>query len=453
MADKKLTVQVDTLYMLRWTVPDISVTNKFVNPNKSFKAFPDPDPPKSGQTPEDVEITVTKKLKGESKHTPDPFRKNRTAPFVAKTTVTNEKQQKVPVKVFSAVFTARKEGEFIFTVAVPSQNKSDTQTMTVVPKKKRYDTIQEVIDDPKAVRRQAVLAAIAKFFPAFNNSSGLVKGTDSGHLDQGPWVGNYEFNTDQVATSCTVVNPKMMDTSSPAKNNETRWSFNAGPEADVPLDANGKPKPDPRPFKDRGNKAWTFCNKDTIPSVGDTYIVLNKYKQPIYGHVGIILEVPPSGNGLWVTADGGQGAKKAKQQLGIIVPRWGLMGAMLPLGGDPPKNPYPEMKPEDEAGPFLGGGGAGDVKPNKDVPVPAQHDDVAGMQKKISYKVSQGVAGGSNPRRMHGFVDVDSDKLVFDVDGKPTNPAHIKACEDLRDKVQKVIDAYLDGRTLGTPGT
>jgi hypothetical protein len=258
-------------------------------------------------------------------------------------------------------------------------------------------------------------------------------------------VADYAFDLSGNDTSCTTVNPLMMNKSSPAKNDETHWSFNAGPEGD-------SKKNDPTPFKDRGSKAWVFCNKDNLPSVGDTYIVLNKYKVPVYGHVGIVLEVPPSGNGLWITADGGQGSKKGGQQLGIIVPRWGLMGAMLPFRGHP-EGVYPEMRPEDEAGPFLGGGGVGDVLPNDKVPVPKQHDDVPGMIKKIVYKVSTGKAGLSNPRRMHGFVDVDSDKMSFDVDGQPTDAAHIAKCKVLQAKVERVIAAYLSGRTIGAPGT
>src|SRR5687768_12438448 len=216
MADKELTVQQDSLYMLRWTVPDTTVTNKFVDPDGTSQPFPHPDPAKAGETPADVEITV-KKGKNEASARPDTFRKNRAAPFVAKTT-----KDKKPAKQFSAVFMARDEGVYLFNVAVKAENKSITHKMTVVPKKKRYNTIEEVIKDTNAVRRQAVLAAIANFFPAFNIGSGLVKGKDSGHLDQGEWVGQYPYNLNDNTTSCTTVNPMMMNDQNPAANSEKR---------------------------------------------------------------------------------------------------------------------------------------------------------------------------------------------------------------------------------------
>ena len=87
MADQDLTVRQDSVYMLRWTTPDTQITNSFVDPDGTSKDFPDPDPPKAGATPEQVKITV-KKGKDEASAQPDPFRKSRTPPFVAKKTVT-----------------------------------------------------------------------------------------------------------------------------------------------------------------------------------------------------------------------------------------------------------------------------------------------------------------------------------------------------------------------------
>ena len=132
------------------------------------------------------------------------------------------------------------------------------------PGKKAYRTIQEVMSDPAAVRRQAVLASVADFFPAFNTypanpacEAKLKVGSDSGVLDQGPWMRSYGFNGCGVDTSCTTVNPAVM-TAPVCRNNSTKWSFNAGPAV------KGGPNP-----------AWVRCDKDHIPSVGDTYIVLN----------------------------------------------------------------------------------------------------------------------------------------------------------------------------------
>lgn len=58
-----------------------------------------------------------------------------------------------------------------------------------------------------------------------------------------------------------------------------------------------------------------------------------------------------------------------------------------------------------------------------------------------------------NPRRIHGFVDSASDKLNFDVDKEARNSDHIKKCEGLKVKVDAVIAAYLDGRTIQAKGT
>jgi hypothetical protein len=125
------------------------------------------------------------------------------------------------------------------------------------------------------------------------------------------------------------------------------------------------------------------------------------------------------------------------------------MGAMLPDGGNPP-GAYREMKPQSNAGPFLGGGYGGDV--HLDASVPARHDDVPRMIERIVFKPSQGVAGMCNPRRMDGFVDIDSPNLRFDVDGQPIDPDNYAKCKLLQAKVDRVIAAYLAGRTLSGLG-
>ncbi len=441
MAEAELITRVGGVFMLKWTVPDTPVVNKFIDPDGTSQDFPDDGGATDGAPPSIVEITV-KRGTTEADVVPDRFRKNRTPPLVAKTTIEGAKGEKRPAKVFTAIFRAREEGVFLFEVAVKSEGKSITQKMVV---KRRYNTIQEVIDDPTARRRQAILANIADFFPAFNThptkghgaGGGVAVDKDSGHLDQGPWKTSYPFDGLGPATSCTDVNPKMM--TKLAQNDETRWAFGAGPAADP---GDGRPGP-------RGNRAWVFANKDTLPSVGDTYIVLNKFKDKIYGHVGIVLEVPPSGNGLWITADGGQGARP--QQLALIVPRLGIMAAHLPVGGRAPNERVPEMKPEPDGAPFLAGGGTADV--NHDAPMPARHDDIPGMIARIRFKRSEGIAGPMNPRRLEGFVDVDSEKLSFLVDGDTSNEKLIEKCKVLQAKVEKVAAAYMAGRTIGAPGT
>lgn len=147
MADKELTVEVGSIYMLRWTVANAPVTNKFMNPDGTSVDFPHPDPaPKGSPAPTDVGIYVVKKIPGDPTPKWDQFKKNRTAPFVARTTIRTKRHGRAPAKVFSATFKAREVGEFFFTVDVVSENKSITQTMNVTPAKKRYRTIQEVID-------------------------------------------------------------------------------------------------------------------------------------------------------------------------------------------------------------------------------------------------------------------------------------------------------------------
>lgn len=299
-----------------------------------------------------------------------------------------------------------------------------------------YRTIQDVINDTAAVRRQAVLASVADFFPAFNvyppnprNGAGLVVGRDSGILDQGPWLRTYQFNGRAVATSCTTVNPAVM-TASVCRNDSNKWSFNAGPAV----------KSGPSP-------AWVPCDKDHLPNVGDTYIVLNGWKG-YYGHVGIVLHVPPNGNGLWITADGGQGGKP--QQLAFLVPRWGLMGAVLPSRGSP-SGSYPRMRPESDAGPFLSGATRGDIRTS--ARVPGQNDDVAGIISRLIFHFGPQPHSVSNPRRLEGYVDIDHRALSFAIDGQNASPAILSKCRTLQAKVNRVIVACLRGDIVGGAGT
>jgi hypothetical protein len=316
---------------------------------------------------------------------------------------------------------------------------SSHQPAAAPPPRRIHRTIQDVLDDPAALRRQAVLATISDFFPAYNVGSGAPRfriGQDTGQLDQGPWVQNYLFPGTSADTSCTTVNPGVMGVLphivpySYARNDSIRWGFNAGPTRGS-----------------TGNPAWRFCNSRTLPRVGDTYIVLNAFQDRYFGHVGIVLEVPPSGNGLWVTADGGQ--QKRPAQHALIVPRWGLMGAVLPAGGDPP-GVYRAMQPENDAGPFLGGGYASDV--HSDAPLPGRHDDVPRMIRRIAFRPKK-TESVPNPRRMDGFVDIDSPALRFEVDDKPMEVDHWAKTRLLKAKVDRVIAAYLAGGTLSGVGT
>ena len=254
-------------------------------------------------------------------------------------------------------------------------------------------------------------------------------GQDSGILNQGPWVKAYSFPPKTKGTSCTVVNPFIMK-SGKAVNSTIRWSFNVGP-AHPP-----------------GNVAWYYASKDYVPSVGDTYIVLNPYRQPSYGHVGIVLHVPPDGNGLWITADGGQGGKP--RQLAILVPRWGIMGKHLPKTGAPP-GAYKDMVDEPDGGPFLAGATAGDLHTAAKIPADG---DIQGIIDRIVFRQTFKEEEVSCPRRMEGFADVDHPRLSFpQVDGKPPDDKLLAACTDLQGKVNAVIAAYRAGGIIGGTGT
>jgi hypothetical protein len=432
MASDALIVKEGTVYKLRWTVFDTQVINSFVGPTERHD-FPHPDPRRPDELPALVAITV-EKGPNENELEPDNFRKNRTPPVLEGKTEKTVEGQTVPAKIFSATFVAGEPGVYVFSVTHWPEEKTITHKMIVKP---FYRTIEQVIkadDDPEVRRRRAVLARIAEFFPAFNthatHGANRVKDTDSGILDQGKWVATYDYDG-SGPTSCTTVNPTHV--MSHVKNETSKWAFHAGPEQ----------KPGPNP-------AWVDADKDHIPQVGDTYLVRNALTFG-YGHVGIVLHVPPRENGLWVTADGGQGGRP--EQLAILVPRWGIMGAHLPATGRPPGH-YPALKPEPNAGPFLSGATASDIDTTADKP--EQDDDIPGMIGRIKFYKTPTPDGAkpSCPRRLAGFVDLASDKLSFEVDGQPENPEHKAKCEDLKKKVDAVIKAFVkEGRIIGGTGS
>ena len=198
-----------------------------------------------------------------------------------------------------------------------------------------------------------------------------------------------------------------------------------------------------------GNPAWVFCDKDHLPSVGDTYIVLNPFTAKQYGHVGIVLHVPPNGHGLWVMADGGQGGRP--DQLAILVPRWGLMASELPAGGRP-KGIYPDMTPEPDGGPFLSGATQGDL--DLKAPNPKDDEDGAGIINRIQFRPTKPDHLTSCPRRLEGYVDVVHPVLKFtNVDGKPSTADVMTKCGELKTKVQNVIASFRGGAFVGGTGT
>jgi hypothetical protein len=336
---------------------------------------------------------------------------------------------------FSAIFQTDEPAVYVFTLSGLPNGKTFTEQITVTAStRKTYRTIADVLDDPKAVRRRAMLASIARYFPAFNtfktgddnvvHAANFNIGDDTGIMNQGKWVHSFAFDGLGSGTSCTTVNPGVVG-APVAKNDSAHWAFDAGPEV----------KPGPNP-------GWTVADKDHIPNVGDVYILRNLAYG--YGHTGFVLHVPQNGNGLWVTADGGQG--KRPQQLAIFIPRWGLMGAMLPQGGNG-KDSYPDLKPDDNGPPWLSGA-TGEVI-HADAPVPQQENDVAGMIKRVRFMPTSDAAKPSNPRRIAGFVDVDSPKLKFETDGKQSPQDVIDACKLLQGKVNDVIASCLRGNLVG----
>lgn len=477
-----LTVTQDEVYELEWTVPDVPVVNVFIDPDGAEQSFADPDPVPSGRTPARIEIRSEYGANAGHMH-PTPFRKNRTPP--SKKEILIDIPVETTLKVFSARFRARWPGVYRFEVKGGPDNATWIQTMTVKRIPKRYNTIADVINDPAAVRRQAILASIYDYMPSFNygdnpkgQPSGLfVNKTDVGSLDMGKFVHKYYFHGEVVkdasgkiishpGTSCTTVNPGVMAKPDKktrallaqgkakgyqAANDSKRWAFDAGPS----YTKKGKRIPNTE------NPAWVDASATAMPNVGDTYIVLNGYTM-YNGHVGIVVHRPASGNGLWVTADGGQSGPLPKQ-LAIFVPRWGLMGAHLPdkgvVAGVPTtpgvKFPYPKMKAESNGAVFLSGNYANDTHHKvKSIPVPGLEDDIEGMKKWIAFKQTNKPQATSNPRRLAGFVDVDNlEKLNFEVDGKGRNADHIAKCVALADKIDKVIKATQKRGYIGGKGS
>lgn len=463
--EKSLTVEKDALYMLRWRVPAApQITIRFVNPPAEGEEvdqqdFHFPDPPGS-EEPTVVEITM-KKGKTEAEAEPERFRNKRQRPTMATQLVKKPgKKPKDPpvqteVKVFSAAFRAREEGMYIFTTK--GGPKTLVQKMTVTPATPVYNTIEEVMNDPNALRRQAVLAAVADFYPAFNTCTrgdeeppafatthkkseasthqapNAAVGKPSGYMGQGNWVSSYGFCSKTPGTSCTATNPMVMNVAACAHRGDKKkclthtkdhgyWAFDA-----------------------TKNPGWVVASRTKMPSVGDTYVLNNGWDM-YSGHVGIVLHVPPDGNGLWVTADGGAGTKPS--QLGLMNPRWGLMGAMLPLGG---KGKYPKMVPKDDDGPFLAGATGLDIDGKQ--PVPARDGDVDGIIQRIFFRQTEKADAVSNPRRIAGYVNVDNEMLKFKVDGQGKNDEHLAKCKDLQTRVEALVAATLAGGIMGGAGT
>lgn len=439
----ELSVKQGEVYELSWTVPDVPVVNVFIDPAGGEQAFLDPDPTPAGKAAHRIEIRGHYGVRDNLlKH--EAFQKNRTPPDVEHVV---EPIEQMKLKHFTARFKARRAGVKRFAVTGGPQNIEWIRTMRVERVPKQYNTIKEVADDPTAIRRHAILAHIADFFPAFNTSSTaggadptLAKDAESGIPGQGTWKSTYDFDSTKKGTSCTTVNPRMM--SKVAASDTERWAFNAGPTYEK------QPSGIYLPIPNSENPAWIEADADHTPSVGDTYIVFNGYRM-YNGHVGIIVHRPASGNGLWVTADGGQGGKP--QQLALLVPRWGLMGADLPDRGSVPggSGSYPSMRNEPDGGPFLSGAGKIDIQYKKPELVPPLEGDAAAVAKWLEFRQTSKADAVSNPRRIWGYVDVDNiDALLFDVDETGYSDENVAKCRALEKKVQAVIDVAKAGKPL-----
>lgn len=439
----ELHVQQGEVYELSWTVPDVPVVNVFVDPEGGEQSFPDPDPSPGGKTVHRIEVRGHYGVR-ESVLVHEAFKKNRTPPDVEHVV---EPIEQMKLKHFSARFEARRAGVKRFVVTGGPDNMEWVRTMRVERVPRQYNTITEVADDPTAIRRHAILAQIADFFPAFNTSSKekgadhtLAVNAESNLRGQGKWKASYGFDATQQGTSCTTVNPRMMG--GIAASDTDRWAFNAGPTYEK--NAFGRYVRVPN----SENPAWVEADATHTPSVGDTYIVFNGYRM-YNGHVGIVVHRPPDGNGLWVTADGGQGTKP--QQLALLVPRWGIMGAHLPKGGKVPGGAghYPSMKKEPDGGPFLSGAAGGHIQHEHPELVPPVTGDPAAIAKWLKFLETSTADAVSNPRRIWGYVDVDDiDALLFDVDKTGYDEDNVKKCRALAKKVQAVIDVGKAGKTL-----
>jgi|GEM_PF-2231251 len=424
----ELHVDQGEVYELLWTVPDVSVVNVFVDPDGSEQAFPHPGRRPSEKDPSRIEIRAKYGIREQFVEA-KAFGKNRTPPEAERF---DDPIEGMELKHFKARFKAHRPGIARFEVRGGPQDISWIRTMKIERVPRQYNTIEEVANDRSAVRRHAVLADIYDFFPAYNKTSGLVSGQPSNIPGQGDWKGEYDFDTSKPGTSCTTVNPRMMG--GLAANDSTKWSFNAGPHHEE-----GK------------NPAWVGASATKMPSVGDTYIVFNLYTYG-YGHVGIILHRPPDGNGLWITADGGQGSKKDGQQLGLFVPRWGIMGEHLPSRGiveGMTGNYYKGMKPEPDGAVFLSGAMKVDIRHEDKSLIPPQQGDAEAVKRWLKFYHSTSEEEVSNPRRLHGFVDVDDvENLVFEADKREYSQANVDKCGLLAKKVAKVIDVAMAGKTL-----
>lgn len=439
-----LHVDQDEVYELTWTVPDVPVLNVFVDPDGGETAFPHPDPTPPGKTASRIQIKAEYGVR-ERLLKPESFRKNRTPP-----TAETERHPifDMQLKHFAARFRARRAGIQRFEVRGGPHDMHWVRTMKVERVPRQYHTIKQVADDRTAVRRHAILANIHDFFPAFNTSGtkggavpGMATRTPTQIPGQGDWKASYEFDSVPRGTSCTTVNPGMMK--GIAESKPERWSFNAGPSH------YGKEKNYGR-IPNSENPAWIDADASGLPSVGDTYLLLNGYRM-YNGHVGIVVHRPPDGNGLWVTADGGQGSKPA--QLALLVPRWGIMGAHLPAKGQVPGmagNDYPKMIPEPNGGLFLSGATPRDIRHKDPSLVPAQEGDPAGVARWLKFRQSPKPDATSNPRRLRGYVDVDDiEHLDFTkADSEGYNQEHVDKCHLLAEKVAKVIAAGLAGKPL-----
>jgi hypothetical protein len=297
----------------------------------------------------------------------------------------------------------------------------------------KYCTIADVLADPTAKRRWAILAGVLKEFPKTNNgahnadgegqkAAPIMAGTDA-RWKQGKYGKvEFEYKGPKGGTSCTTVNIAVYDETKPSKNDQPGkfWAFGAWPYH--PL-AGGQ-----------GNPGWVKGGR--LPSVGDTYLLSNKSSAPDdsawdTGHCGVILEIPKDGNGLWITADGGQG--QTPNQLSIIVPRWGIIGTNLPEGGrtnDKGAKEYPDLPKQTEQRPWL----TGDSGVGRGPDIPADGPDrITQLLAKINYSPNP----PKSPRRLLGTVDVDAKAINFDIDNK--DASGLKAdVEALQTKVNTV---------------
>jgi len=429
-------VQAGRHFRLHWFVPDVPVTIRLVNPDGTKQDFIHP----KGSSPKPTNTVVVTLKAGPDASNIEP------ADFPA---VVDEPSQRgaaarengvVQKELWARFLPARRRMVMEFHSKGGPPQKEAVQTVTVI--KRRYNTIQEVLDDPAATRRQAILAAASKHLPAFNvHSKNSTKsyqvGRESGIPGHGVWVHRYDADGEGPST-CTLVNPDIMSRPQ-AKNSEsrTKWEFGAGRYPQI---------------RQSGNVGWIDCDKNTLPSVGDTYILFNNmYAQvPRYGHVGMVLHVPVGGTGLWITGDGGQGARP--DQLAMFAARWGLMGKDVPT-----QNQY---HPVENDGPYLSGQTTSDIDSTKPIPNvndPFYYSDTSGdpseIANRLKFHYEPDGFKPSSPRKMFGFVDVDHEALTFSAVTDAPNSDHIASAKVLQEKVDNVIKETLNGWVFNGHGT